>query len=351
MVTLSKRVVRMPQLVPGIWYNSAPLTKTSLLGQVILIDFWDYTCVNCIRTLPYLKAWHGRYADKGLTIIGIHAPEFKFGQQANQVQAALSQYEIDYPVLLDNQYQNWEQFANRAWPTKYLIDHKGYIRWQRQGEGYYEEAEEAIQTLLRQRNPDVVLPDLLPPLRVEDAPGAVCYRPTPELYAGYQGGGLFGGALGNSEGYLPRDPVFYQLPPMREEGHFYVDGVWRAWEEAIAYAGQGGGQIVLPYHAVTLNAVLAPSADAVTMMLDLWPSDVEPVIMVQQDGRFLTPSNAGSDIQFNEAGESFVCVTRARMYQLVQNPGFEYHEVTLTFAANGLALYAFTFTTCVRELE
>ena len=132
---LQPRTVRMPHLAAGEWINSAPLTREELRGRVVLIDFWDYTCINCLRTLPYLARWHERYADKGLTVIGIHAPEFKFARSRAQIEAAVAAHNIRYPVLLDNGYENWSRFANKAWPTKYLIDADGYIRYQRQGEG------------------------------------------------------------------------------------------------------------------------------------------------------------------------------------------------------------------------
>jgi hypothetical protein len=251
--------------------------------------------------------------------------------------------------LLDNEQQNWSQFATKAWPTKFLIDPDGYIRFMRQGEGYYQETEQAIQTLLRLRQPNVPLPDVLPPLRAEDASGAVCYRPTPELYAGFQGGGLFGGALGNPEGYMPNSSVIYRLPPVKtwEEDQFYVDGIWRAWPEALAFAGEQGGEIVLPYSAVSVNAVLAPSADPVETALAIKPTEAEPVVEVVQDGRFLTQVQAGSDVMFGEIGRSFVRVDRPRMINLISNPDFGSHTLRLTFQARGLALYAFTFTGCV----
>jgi thiol-disulfide isomerase/thioredoxin len=349
-------MVRAPNFGAGEWLNTdRPLSREALRGRVVLIDFWDYTCVNCLRTLPYLINWHNRYGnsglseDKGLTIIGVHAPEFKFAHSRTQIEAAVAEYEIHYPILLDNSYETWDRFANKAWPTKYLVDGGGYIRFRRQGEGHYQATERAIQALLHQRDPNVILPDILPPLREEDAPGAVCYRPTPELYAGYQGGGLFGGALGNPEGYVPQSPMFYELPAgeERQEGQLYVDGIWRAWPEALAYAGREGGKIVLPYRAATVNGVLSPSADPVEMMLDLRPTAAEPIIVIQQDDQPLTPMNAGRDVLFQEDGATFIRVVRPRMYQLTRNPDYEAHELTLTFHATGLALYAFTFTTCV----
>jgi len=340
----------MPSFGNGEWLNTnQAITRKQLRNFVVLIDFWDYTCVNCLRTLPYLTKWHRRYAQYGLKIIGVHSPEFKFAQYPSNLENALTQYQIEYPILLDNAYETWSHFANKAWPTKYLVDADGYVRLKRQGEGYYQEFERGIQALLRQRNPDMLLPELLPPLRAEDEPGAVCFRPTPELYAGYQGGGLFGGALGNPEGYLPQSPVLYELPEadLRQEGHFYVDGIWRAWPEALAFAGQEGGQIVLPYAAASVNGVFAPTADPVETVLNWRPTEAPPLITVQQDGRFLTPENAGKDVLIQEDGTSLIQIDHPRMFQLVNNPHHETHELTLIFLASGLALYAFSFTGCV----
>ena len=346
---LEPRIVRMPNLAEGDWLNGRPLTRNQLRGRVVLIDFWDYTCINCLRTLPYLKQWYQRYAEHGLVIIGIHTPEFRFAQFRHHLEAAVAEHEIPYPILLDNQQKNWSEFATKAWPTKFLIDPDGYVRFKRQGEGYYQETERAIQALLRLRQPDISLPAVLPPLRAEDTPGAVCYRPTPELYAGFQGGGLFGGALGNPEGYVPNSSVIYRLPPVKswQEGHFYVDGIWRAWPEALAFAGEQGGEIVLPYSAVSVNAVLAPTADPVETVLDIKPTEAVPEVEVVQNGRFLTKMQAGRDVMFAENGRSFIRVDRPRMVNLIANPNFASHTLRLIFQARGLALYAFTFTGCV----
>ena len=340
----------MPELGDGQWLNSdGPLSKEQLRGHVVLLDFWDYTCANCIRTLPYLREWHKRYARMGLTIIGVHAPEFKFAANEAEVARAIQEFDLPYPVLLDTDFETWTRFANRAWPTKYLIDANGYIRLKRQGEGYYAEIEQAIQTLLRQRDPDISLPPILPPLRAEDQAGAVCYRPTPELYAGYQGGGLFGGALGNPEGYVTDGIMMYKLPKAAErgEGQFFVEGFWRAWPESLAFAGRGKGRVFLLYDAVGVNAVLSPSGDNVELMLNIRPSRQEPLIEVRQDGDSLTETNAGRDILFDENGRTLLRISRPRLYEIVRNPAFEKHELELIFHARGLAIFSFTFNTCV----
>jgi thiol-disulfide isomerase/thioredoxin len=344
---MTARFVHMPEFASGDWLNiEHPLTKDDLRGRVVLVDFWDYTCINCIRSLPYVISWHDRYADLGLTVIGVHAPEFAFARTRQVVEAAIRQYQIKYPVLLDNDYQTWDRFANRAWPTHYVVDAEGYIRHKRQGEGHYQETEYAIQEALRQRDPSVTLPEVLPPLRPEDAPGAVCYRATPELYAGYQRG-----ALGNREGYVANSPIVYQMPPSfeRREGSFYAGGIWRSGPEYMAFAGRDGGQIALPYRAAGVNAVLSPSADLVEVLLNLRRDDAPPLVEIQLDGAPLPPLTAGADVIYDAQGRSLVYVDRPRLYELVRSPSFEKHELTLTFHATGLALYSFTFTSCVQS--
>lgn len=347
---LDPPIIHMPEFSGGEWLNSSqPINRSQLKGSVSLIDFWDYTCINCLRTLPYLIKWYERYADKGLNMIGVHAPEFGFGKSSAQIEAAVQEFGIRYPVLLDNDYQTWQQFAVRAWPTKFLVDGNGYIRYKRQGEGYYKETEQAIQTLLKLIDPTISLPDMLPPLREEDSSGAVCYRPTPELYTGYQGGGLFGSALGNPEGYVVNSLMAYTLPPAEErtDGRFYLAGFWEARPDCIAFAGQEGGEVVLPYRAVGVNAVLSPSADPVAIMLELATAEGTPMVEIQQDGRPLSSQNAGEDVFFDEDGRSVIQLERPRLYQLVQNQAYEWHELKLIFRKTGSALYTFTFNTCV----
>ena len=244
---------------------------------------------------------------------------------------------LEYPVVLDNDYQTWDAFANRYWPTVYLIDAGGYIQYQHHGEGGYGEIEAALRTLVEEVTPNAPLPRPLGALRDEDQPGAVCFRTTPELHAGYHRG-----ALGNPEGYPPRGiPLLYRPPLQREDGYYYVEGMWRADDEYLALAGQHGA-LVLPYHAATANAVLAPSPDPVELMLNL----KSPLfIAVTQDGQPLDPFTAGEDIYFAE-GQSCLRVDAPRMYQIVKNPDGRSHELRLEAAAAGLALFAFSFSSC-----
>jgi hypothetical protein len=249
---------------------------------------------------------------------------------------------VTWPVVLDNDFNTWQAFANRYRPTKYLIDAQGYIRYQKSGEGGYTETDDAIQALLREATPGVELPRPIQPLREEDRPGAVCFRATPELHAGYDRG-----ALGNPEGYgvLSRGaglPAIYRMPLQRQDGYFYAEGTWQAGPEHFAFAGREGA-LVLPYHAASVNAVLSPSADPVELLLGLKPP---AVVEVLQDGTPLDPAWAGDDIYF-DGGRSLVRVDAPRMYALCRNPDGRPHELTLRVSAPGLAVFAFTFTTCV----
>ena len=163
----------------------------------MLVDFWDYTCVNCIRTLPYVQAWHERYRDKGLTVIGVHTPEFTFAQYESNVERGIREFGLTYPIVIDSNRDIWKSFANRYWPTKYLLDKDGYLRYGHFGEGGYGECEQTIQELLREIDPDAsACQPLMEPLREEDHSGAVCYRATGELYLGNQRG-----RIGNEGGF------------------------------------------------------------------------------------------------------------------------------------------------------
>ena len=333
---LQARMVRAPKLGAGMWLNTdQPLTLAGLRGRAVLVDIWEYSCINCLRTLPYIREWHNRYADKGLTIIGVHTPEFAFGRERQQIEAAVDELDIRYPVLLDNAFETWDAFANRFWPAKYLIDHQGYIRYSSHGEGGYGAFERAIQAVLLEENPHLDLPPVMQPLREEDKLGAVCYRPTPELHAG-----LHRGALGNPEGYGGGVTMLYTMPKERPHNAFYVSGAWQAGEDYLSYQGQTEGIIHLPYEAAEVNAVLTPHVETVERMLHPRTLSVE----VWQDDQPLTEANRGHDV----TPEGRLLVDRPRMYNLVRNPGFERHEITLRVTTRGFALYAFSFTGCVK---
>lgn len=312
--------------------NEGALSFDELVGDgIVLVDFWDYTCVNCIRTLPYLRAWHERYAPLGLTILGIHTPEFAFAKQRAAVAAAVERFDLRYPILLDSEQDNWSAFANRAWPTKYLIDAQRIIRWITVGEGRYEATEQAIQTLLRELHGDnLPLPPIMEPLRPTDEPGAVCYPTTPELFAGYAHG-----RLGNPQGWAEGAPrAFPPVPPAaQEEGRLYFAGAWQTFLEH-SETTEGSATLSVPYRAAESNAVLASATG-------------EPLrVYVAQDGQPLGWDDMGEDIVVDSELGSYLTVHAPRMYNLTRNPDFTTHTITLFPTAPGLRVYSFSFVSC-----
>ncbi|HET9305649.1 MAG TPA: redoxin domain-containing protein [Candidatus Sulfotelmatobacter sp.] len=328
---VEKGTVRAPE-IGRVWLNSTPLSFRQLRGRVVLVDFWDYTCVNCIRTLPYVQAWHERYRDKGLTVIGVHTPEFTFAQYESNVERGICEFGLTYPIVIDSDREIWKAFANRYWPTKYVLDQEGYLRYAHFGEGGYAECEQVIQELLREIDPAVQLPPLMEAVREEDQAGAVCYRATGELYLGYGRG-----RMGNEGGFKEAKIGDYSFAGPMEENLFYADGRWASTAEYFEAVENGPHTLRLKYEAAAVNLVMAcphaPSAEVVLL----------------QDGKPITRKQASRDTRFRSAAngeESFVLVESARMYFLLDNHEFGAHELELR-CSTGVAAFAFTFTSCV----
>lgn len=332
-MTQEQGPVRAPEFpANATWLQGGPLRMNELRGRVVLIDFWDYTCVNCLRTLPYVRGWHERYADRGLTVVGVHAPEFSFAREEGNVRRAVERLGIAYPVVVDNDFALWQAYANRFWPAKYLVDRDGYLRFYHHGEGAYDEVERAIQSLLRDADASVELPEVMEPVRPEDRPGAVCYRVTPELYLGYQRG-----AIGNTADIAPDRPSRYRDVGKHAEGFFYLEGDWLLSGEYVSrpFGASGSSRLHVRYLAKEVNLVAHPPVTG-------GPARVE----VLQDGRPLPAEDAGDAVR-REGEAAILVVSEPRMYQVVRNREIDHHELTLATSSEGVALYAFTFTTCV----
>lgn len=328
---VEKGTVRAPE-IGRVWLNSSPLSFRQLRGRVVLVDFWDYTCVNCIRTLPYVQAWHERYRDKGLTVIGVHTPEFTFAQYESNVEHGIREFGLTYPIVIDSNREIWKAFANRYWPTKYLLDQEGYLRYGHFGEGGYIECEQVIQELLREINPALDLPAMMHPLREEDHTGAVCYRPSGELYLGHARG-----RIGNEGGFKEDQIADYSFTGDLQETFFYAGGRWASTAEYFEAADDGTHTLRLKYEAVAVNLVMAS------------PRSSSAEVVIVQDGKPLTRQQGTRDTRFRSSAdgdESFVLVDSARMYFLVDNHHFGSHELELRCSA-GVAAFAFTFTSCV----
>lgn len=311
--------------------DGLPPSLQALRRRVVLIDFWDYTCVNCLHTLPYLKEWHRRYAAMGLVILGIHAPEFAFSKTRAFVEAGVREFELPYPVALDNEYATWNAYGNRSWPAKYLIDAEGLMRAYHFGEGAYEEFEEQIQKLLQEAHSGEALsfPPLMKPVWPLDVPGTLCQRPTPERYLGYRRG-----ELGNRESQLAEQAVHYAMPEHLTLDTVYLEGDWFSAAEYVEKVNEAPGQILLQYRAAEVNLVLMP------------PEDRSAQVFVVQDCEFLSKDAWGEDVREDEFGKPYVLIDRPRMYRLVKNPDFETHKLALSMPDSGIRVYAFTFVSC-----
>ena len=315
---------RMPDLGGGAsWLNSAPLTRESLRGKVVLVHFWTYTCINSLRSLPYVKAWADKYKDAGLVVIGVHAPEFSVEKDRANVERAVRDLKVNYPVAIDSEYRIWEAFDNRHWPALYFIDAKGRIRHHYFGEGRYVEAESVLQELLKESGA-VGLDETTLPVAgegVEAAPSAAVQ--SPETYIGYRRGERFASPVP-----LARDiPNTYRVPGRLARNDWGLIGSWNVGPES-ALLETAGGRIVFQFHSRDLHLVLAPGEDG------------RPVrFKVRLDGA--APGDAhGSDSAPDGGGE----VREPRLYQLIrQGTRASDRTFEIEFLDPGVRAFAFTF--------
>lgn len=322
------------------WINSPPLSLRDMARthktpdgkpvRAILVDFWEYTCINCIRTMPYLKEWNARYAKDGLVIVGIHTPEFQFAGNRRNVADAVKRFGLTYPILVDSAYRNWNAWGNNVWPHHYLLTPDGVLVGDRVGEGGYRETELEIQSLLKRADPALVLPSPMSLVRDTDQEGAVCYPMTPETYAGYARG-----RLGNPGGYRRDKTVEYTDPGHYEDGVPVLSGAWLATPESLRHTGAGAADAAaLKYRALDVYAVMKPEQG-------------KPVrVYVTQDGKPLPKGDRGTDIREGSDGRTYLTVDEPRMYHPVHNARWGAHVLRLSPDGAGLGLYSYTFGSC-----
>ena len=305
------------------WLNSPPLTPQALRGKVVLIDFWTYTCINWRRTLPYVRAWAEKYKDQGLVVIGVHAPEFSFEKNIDNVRWAAKDMRVDYPVAVDNEHVIWRAFENQYWPALYFIDAQGRVRHHYFGEGAYEESEMIIQKLLAEAGIGGVdrKPISVAPQGVEAAADWDSLTSS-ENYVGYdrtQNFGSPGGAVLN-------EPRVYELPAQLRPDEWALSGDWTVKNEATVL-NKPDGRIAYRFHARDLHLVMGPAAGT-------------PVrFRVRIDGQPPGPAH-GTDV--DEHGEG--TVTEQRMYQLIrQSKPIVDRQFEIEFLGPGVEAFAFTF--------
>ena len=304
------------------WLNSKPLTGEALRGKVVLVDFWTYSCINCLRAIPYVRAWAEKYKDDGLVVIGVHTPEFAFEKQPANVKKALADLKIDYPVAIDNNYSIWRAFNNQYWPAHYFIDAQGRIRHHHFGEGEYAKSEEVIRQLLREAGKNV--PSQMAEVRGTGAEAAADMGniKSPETYLGYERAENF-----MSPGGVARDESHDYAAGVLKLNDWSLAGTWTVDPENAAL-DKAGGAIRFRFHARDLHLVLGPGADG------------KPVrFKVTIDGE--SPgADHGTDTDANGEG----IVTGQRLYQLVRQQG-EVRDRTfeIQFLDPGVQAFAFTF--------
>ncbi len=280
-----------PEITGGTqWLNSPPLTLQALRGKVVLVDFWTYSCVNCIRTLPYLKAWYAKYKDEGLVIIGVHSPEFAFEHDLNNVSQAVKDFGVTYPVVLDNNFSIWNAYHNQYWPAKYLVDKKGHIRYVHFGEGSYAEEEHAIQILLKETGQAVDTSTV-------SVPSYIVNTQSPETY------------LGSAR---RDDSMVFSDPSSLPLNGFAFTGTWSDTSEY----READSEATLSFHflAKSVNLVMAPTK-----------SGTKAVIAI--DGKVVNT----------------VSIDKDQLYNLATFASAEDHTVTITFPDGNVQVYAFTF--------
>jgi cytochrome c biogenesis protein CcdA/thiol-disulfide isomerase/thioredoxin len=314
----------MPSLAGAtLWLNSPPLTPQSLRGKVVVVDFWTYSCINCLRSLPYVREWYDKYKDHGLVVIGVHAPEFAFEKQPDNVRKAVRELGVDYPVALDNDYAIWKGFDNQYWPAHYFIDAKGQIRGHHYGEGDYAQSEDTIRQLLTEAG-YTHLPGgyVQPGHKGAQAAGSGDADRSPETYVGYARSEHFaGGAIAHDDAWN------YRAPATLTTNQWALDGRWTVHDE-MAQLDQAGGRIAYRFRGRDLHLVLGPGKDG------------KPVrFRVTIDGK---PPGDDHGTDTDAAGNGVV--TEQRLYQLVrQAHGTGERLFEITFLDPGVQAYAFTF--------
>jgi thiol-disulfide isomerase/thioredoxin len=315
----------MPSLgAASAWLNSQPLTATDLRGDVILIDFWTYTCINWRRTLPYIRAWAGKYRDHGLIVIGVHSPEFAFEKDIDNVRRAVQTMEIEYPVAVDSEHALWRGFNNGYWPALYFIDAQGHIRHHYFGEGEYAQSEAIIQQLLVEAgNAGIGHEAVAVEARGAEVAADWGNLKSPENYVGHERAENFA-SPGGADADRRRA---YAIPARLNLNHWALSGEWTIGKQA-ALSNAAGGRIAYRFHARDLHLIMAAPARAA-------PARLRVLLDGQPPG-----TNHGLDIDDEGRGT----VGEARMYQLIRQRGpIADRQFEIEFLDPGVEAFAFTF--------
>ena len=306
------------------WLNSPPLTASALRGKVVLVDFWTYTCINWLRTLPYIRAWHEKYRNQGLVVIGVHSPEFSFEKNLSNVRRAVKDMRIDYPVAVDSEHVIWRAFRNEYWPALYFIDAQGRVRHHHFGEGSYEQSEMVIQELLAEAGiGGTDRKSVSVDARGIEAAADWGSLKSPENYVGYERTQNFA----SPGGAVLDKPRMYVLPARVRLNEWALSGDWTVKKEA-AVLNKPNGSIAYRFHARDLHLVMGPAAPGTSVRF-----------RVLIDGQ---PPGAAHGIDVDEQGDG--TVSEQRLYQLIRQPKpIGDRQFEIEFLGSGVEVFAFTF--------
>jgi thiol-disulfide isomerase/thioredoxin len=315
----------MPSLARATgWINSQPLTATGLRGTVVLIDFWTYTCINWLRSLPYVRAWAEKYKDRGLVVIGVHTPEFAFEKDVDNVRRAARDMRVDYPIALDNDYAIWRAFKNQYWPALYFVDAKERIRHHHFGEGEYQQSELVIQQLLTEAGMDHVGHEFVSvDARGVEAAADWGSVKSPENYLGYERTRNFA----SRAGAVLDKPRVYAAPERLRLNHWALSGDWTVGKQATVL-NESNGRIACRFHARDLHLVMGPAARGTSVRC-----------RVLIDGQ---PPGAAHGIDVDRHGNG--TVAEQRLYQLIRQPKpITDRQFEIEFFGSGVEVFALTF--------
>ena len=306
------------------WLNSAPLTRAALRGKVVAIDVWTYTCVNWLRTLPYVRAWHEKYKTQGLVVIGVHSPEFPFEHDLDNVRRAAKDMRVTYPIAIDNDFSIWRGFDNNYWPALYLLDGDGKVRFQHFGEGEYEQSERNIQRLLKGAGARNVSSELVSvtPQGAEVAADWGNLK-SPETYVGYGQAENFA----SPGGAVVDERHVYSMPSQLRLNQWALTGAWTVTQR-LGALDEPNGRIAYRFHARDVNLIMGPAARGVPVRF-----------RVMIDGQ---PPAAAHGVDADEQGNG--TVTDQRMYQLIRHPKpIVDRQFEIEFLDAGVEAFCFTF--------
>ena len=338
------------------WINSDPISIGESIGkgEIVLIDFWTYTCVNCIRTFPFLNEWDQKYKDDGLKIIGVHTPEFEFEKEIKNIKKSVEKHNLQYPIVLDNDFEIWDEFKNRYWPAKYLFNSKGEIVYTHFGEGGYVEAEKEIRKLLEEKKVDLSSKEI-GKIEYQEIDESVFggfyddsagmdgdnadgekpfYRMTRELYMGSDRNLSYGGLYCGNLDYYDNIGKSYLYDDNYEYSHnkFYLSGDWdNDFERVISNndSFNSSNYLSFKFRSKSVNGVFSSENDA--------------KVFVKLDGKYLKENEAGIDIQFDDQNRSFILVNQPKMYSLLILPIYDEKVITMLPEEKGISVFAFTF--------